>query len=67
MIGSAWAWGVSGYSIVEEGELDPVTFSLNVDHYLVVAANGDVVPGHYSFEEAKAKIEALDAGQGADK
>ena len=34
MIGNAIAWGKTGYSIIEEGELNRQTWALDVHHYL---------------------------------
>ena len=61
MIGNAIAWGQSGYSIIEEGELNRQTWALDVHHYLVARPNGQNLPGRFSLEEAKRKIEALEA------
>ena len=60
MIGNAITWGETGYSILEEGELNRDTWALDVHHYLIARPNGDPVPGRYTLEEAKAKIEALE-------
>jgi len=35
MIGNAIAWGETGYSIIEEGELNRQTWALDVHHYLI--------------------------------
>ena len=35
MIGNAIAWGKTGYSIIEEGELNRQTWALDVHHYLL--------------------------------
>lgn len=61
MIGCGIAWGKSGYSILEEGELNRETWALDIHHYLVARPDGSTVPGRYTLEEAKAKIEALEA------
>ena len=37
MIGNAIAWGKTGYSIIEEGELNRQTWALDVHHYLPVS------------------------------
>lgn len=60
MIGNALAWGRTGYSILEEGELNRETWALDIHHYLIAEPNGDNLPGHYTLDEAKAKIEALE-------
>lgn len=60
MIGNAIGWGQSGYSIIEEGELNRQTWALDIHHYLIAKPNGDNLPGRYTLEEAKAKIEALE-------
>ncbi|EKF75286.1 hypothetical protein A11A3_04880 [Alcanivorax hongdengensis A-11-3] len=63
MIGSALAWGKTGYTIIEEGELNRQTWALDVHHYLIARPNGQPVAGTYTLEEAKARIEALEAGE----
>lgn len=57
MIGNGEPWGNLGYVIVEEGDLDPVTFQLNVRHYLVVKPDGEPVSGTFSLREARDFIE----------
>ncbi len=61
MIGNAIVWGQSGYSIIEEGELNRQTWALDVHHYLIAKPSGQAVPGRFTLEQAKAKIEALEA------
>ena len=61
MIGNAIPWGRTGYSILEEGELNRDTWALEVHHYLVARPSGENVPGRFTLDEAKAKIEALEA------
>ncbi|MCK0536538.1 hypothetical protein [Alcanivorax quisquiliarum] len=61
MIGNVTAWGRRGYTILEEGDLDPVTRMLRVRHYLVADRNGETVPQRFpSLEVARAYIEALE-------
>ena len=60
MIGNALAWGRTGYSILEEGELNRETWALDIHHYLIATPNGDNLPGRYTLDEAKAKIVALE-------
>lgn len=62
MIGNAFAWGKTGYSIVEEGALDPRTLSLKVDHYRVVNRKGDMLPELFAtLAEARHFIEQLES------
>ena len=61
MIGNAIGWGQSGYSIIEEGELNRQTWAPDVHHYLIAKPNGQPVPGKFTLEEAKAHIEALES------
>ena len=61
MIGNAMPWGKTGYTIIEEGELNRQTWALDVHHYLIAGPNGQPLPGQYTLEEAKARIEALEA------
>lgn len=61
MIGCAIAWGKTGYTIMEEGELNRQTWGLDIHHYLIAKPNGQPVPGKYTLEEAKAKIDSLEA------
>ncbi len=60
MIGNALAWGRTGYSILEEGELNRETWALDIHHYLIAKPNGDNLSGRYTLDEAKAKIDALE-------
>ncbi|MEQ3636714.1 hypothetical protein [Alcanivorax sp.] len=62
MIGNAFAWGENGYSIIEEGELNRQTWALDVKHYLIAKPSGEPLPGTFSLEEAKARIELLEEG-----
>jgi len=48
MIGNAISWGQSGYSIIEEGELNRQTWALDVHHYLIAKPNGQPVPGKFT-------------------
>jgi len=43
VIGNAFAWGQTGFSIVEEGELDAATLSLRVLHYRLVNRQGEML------------------------
>ncbi|MDX1804040.1 MAG: hypothetical protein R3292_08155 [Alcanivorax sp.] len=61
MIGCAIAWGESGYSIIEEGELNRQTWALDIHHYLIARPNGQTLPGTFTLAEAKKHIEALEA------
>ncbi|MBQ0754341.1 MAG: hypothetical protein KBT87_03685 [Gammaproteobacteria bacterium] len=61
MIGNHLAWGNSGYTILEEGELDRQTFQLRVAHYLVCMPTGQALEGIFTFDEAKREIERLEA------
>lgn len=64
MIGNAMAWGKTGYTILEEGELNRETWALDIHHYLIAQPNGENLPGRFSLEEARAKIEAIEADLG---
>jgi len=58
MIGNAFAWGVTGFSIVEEGDLDAATLSLKIHHYRVVSRQGDMLDEKFAdIEAARAFIE----------
>ncbi|KAF0805390.1 hypothetical protein A6D6_02345 [Alcanivorax xiamenensis] len=57
MIGNGFAWGRTGYTIMEEGELDPATWQLKISHYLVAEPSGHTVPGRFTLEQARAWIE----------
>lgn len=45
MIGNAWPVGDSGWSVLEEGELDRQTLQLRVTGWLVADPSGQVVSG----------------------
>ena len=63
MIGNASPWGSQGYTVLEEGELDPRTMSLSVHHYLVCTPEGEALDERYaSMAAARAAIEAREAG-----
>ena len=64
MIGNAFAWGQTGYSILEEGELNRETWALDIHHYLIARPDGENLPGRFTLEQAKAKIEAIEAEEG---
>lgn len=62
MIGNAYPWGQTGFSIVEEGELDASTLSLKIQHYRVVNRKGEMLEEKFaSLEEARTFIEAQEA------
>lgn len=63
MIGNVTAWGRSGYTILEEGELDPVSHSLRVRHYLVADPRGETLEQRFpGLTEARAFIDYLENG-----
>ncbi len=57
MIGNGHPYGSTGYVILEEGEINPVTLQLDVRHYLVVKPSGEQVSGSFSFSEAQQFIQ----------
>lgn len=67
MIGNASRWGRQGYTVLEEGELNPRTMSLSVSHYLVCTPDGEALGERYpSMAAARAAIEAREAGCARD-
>ena len=63
MIGDRHAWGKQGYTILEEGRIDPATLTLTVERYLVCRPDGEALAeGFSSIEEARSAIDALEAG-----
>ena len=61
MIGNVSAWGQMGYTILEEGDLDPATLMLRVRHYLVADRQGEMLPQQFpDMVTARAYIEALE-------
>jgi len=52
VIGNAYAWGQTGFSIVEEGELDAATLSLRIEHYRVVNRKGEMLEDTFATIEA---------------
>lgn len=64
MIGNAFAWGDTGFSIVEEGDLDASTLSLNIHHYRVVNRKGEMLDEKFAdIEAARAFIEQQEAAK----
>lgn len=61
MIGNQLAWGDSGYTILEEGELDRESVQLRVTHYLVCMPSGEALDDVFTLNEAKREIERLEA------
>jgi len=63
MIGNGIAWGRTGYTIIEEGELQRETLQLRIDHYIVAGPDGRPLPGRFStLEAAKTFVEQREAG-----
>lgn len=56
MIGNPIPWGSRGWVILEEGNLNPQTFQLDVVHYLVAMPSGQTVEGTFTLDQAKAYI-----------
>ncbi|HVK99493.1 MAG TPA: hypothetical protein VM553_06760 [Dongiaceae bacterium] len=61
MIGNGFPYGRSGYVILEEGDLDPSSLQLVVDHYLVVEPSGETVSGIFTFAEAQHFISQIES------
>ena len=60
VIGNVTPWGDQGYTILEEGELNPGTHQLEVRHYLVADRSGETLPQRFpSLEVARSYIEEL--------
>lgn len=65
MIGNAYPWRNSGFVILEEGEIDPLTLTLKIHQYRVADKYGKAVAdGFASVEEAGRFIDARHAGSG---
>ena len=63
MIGDRHAWGRSGYTVLEEGRIDPATLTLQVEQYLVCRPDGQALEqGFPSLEAARAAIDEIEAG-----
>lgn len=60
MIGNRLSHGETGYTILEEGELDRQSFQLRASHYLICRPNGETLDGTYTLEQAQAEIERLE-------
>lgn len=53
MIGNAYPWRDSGFVILEEGEIDPLTLMLKIQQYRVTDKYGKpVADGFATLEEA---------------
>lgn len=62
MIGNGLAWGRSGYTIIEHGELQRDTLELRVDYYLVAGPDGRPVAGRFkTLTAAKRFVEQQEA------
>lgn len=66
MIGNRLGWGSSGYTILEEGEIDRQSWQLKVSHYLVCCPSGEALPGCFTLAQAKAEIERREAARCPD-
>lgn len=53
MIGNAFPYKDTGYSILEQGDLDQATFQLKVNSYLATDRNGDTLAECSTLEEAE--------------
>ncbi len=60
MIGNRISWGETGYTILEEGDINRHTLQLDVHHYLVCRPNGEMLEDRFSLQAAKAEIERLE-------
>lgn len=62
MIGNVFAWGQTGFSIVEEGDLDAASLSLKIHHYRIVNRQGEMLSEKFSdIDAARAFIEQQEA------
>ena len=59
MIGNSFPYLDSGYSILEQGDLDPSTFQLKVSSYLVADRGGDTIAEFPTKAEAEAYLQNL--------
>lgn len=63
MIGNAYPWRDSGFVILEEGEIDPLTLTLKIQQYRVADKYGQpVAEGFSSVEQAGRFIDERQAG-----
>jgi|GEM_PF-359292 len=60
MIGNGHPYGSTGYVIVEEGEINPTTYRLEIKNYLVIRPDGDQVSGAFSLSAAREYIDATE-------
>lgn len=64
MIGNRYSWGTTGYTILEEGEIDRQTLELRIRHYIVCRPDGEPLPQPFgSLDAARAAIEEIEAAQ----
>lgn len=62
MIGNVFAWGQTGFSIVEEGDLDAATLSLTIHHYRVINRKGEMLNEKFTeIDAARDFIEQQEA------
>lgn len=67
MIGNAYPWRDSGFVILEEGEIDPLTLTLKIQQYRVADKYGKpVANGFATLEEAGQFVDSTQ-GSGAPK
>lgn len=59
MIGNAYPFKDTGYSVLEEGEIMDKTFELQVFRYLLVDIEGNVIGQASDLREAELKLEKL--------
>lgn len=59
MIGNAYSWRATGFVILEEGDIDPLTLTLKIFQYRVADKYGKpVAEGFSTLEEAGHFIDA---------
>jgi hypothetical protein len=57
VIGNRFSWGVQGYTILEQGDIDRDTLALDITAWLVCRPDGEVIGSYSSFDAA---CEAID-------
>ncbi len=59
MIANAFPYGTTGWSLLEQGEINPETLELDLQGYLIANPAGEALPDLYSWQQAIDKLQAL--------
>lgn len=62
MIGNRYSHGETGFTILEEGDMDRQTLQLRVRHYLICRPDGEALPDTFpDLDAARREIDRVEA------